>query len=114
MPIIFGDVGPESLAIFIPIVSIIGGIAVAIVAIVMAGKKKELEHKERLTAMEKGMAIPESPEGKHLLRPAYQKNRTGGLVESICADDFAPIVSDLGLTLSSLTLWYCHSSISLR
>ena len=29
-------------------------------------------------------------------------NETGGLVESICAEDFAPIVNELGLTLSGL------------
>lgn len=33
-------------------------------------------------------------------------NRTGGLAESICTEDFAPIVSQLGLTLSGLTLTF--------
>jgi hypothetical protein len=80
MPIVFADMEPEVFAIFIPIVSIIGGIAIAIVAIVVAGRKKELEHKERLIAMEKGIPIPDNPEARRLLRPAYQKNRTGGLV----------------------------------
>lgn len=42
--------------------------------------------------------------GAYAERYVAAANRTGGLVESICADDFAPIVSDLGLTLSSLTL----------
>jgi hypothetical protein len=74
----FGLLRPEALAIMIPIVTIIGGIAVAIVAIVMAGRKKELEHKERLTAMEKGVQLPELPlEPK---RPAYLQNRSAGLV----------------------------------
>lgn len=74
----FGLLRPETLAIMIPIVTIIGGIAVAIVAIVMSGRKKELEHKERLTAMEKGVALPEiSLEPK---RPAYLQNRSAGLV----------------------------------
>ena len=31
-------------------------------------------------------------------------NRTGGLTDSICAEDFAPIVSRLGLTLAGLQL----------
>ena len=77
MPL-FGLLRPEALAIMIPIVTIIGGIAVAIVAIIMSGRKKELEHKERLTAMEKGVTLPELPlEPK---RPAYLQNRSAGLV----------------------------------
>ena len=31
-------------------------------------------------------------------------NRTGGLADSICTEDFAPIVSQLGLTLAGLQL----------
>ncbi|MBT3223036.1 MAG: lamin tail domain-containing protein [Proteobacteria bacterium] len=37
--------------------------------------------------------------GERYLKAA---NQTGGLVESICAEDFAPIVTRLGLTLSGL------------
>lgn len=74
----FGLLRPETLAIMIPIVTIIGGIAVAIVAIIMSGRKKELEHRERLTAMEKGVTLPEtSLEPK---RPAHLQNRSAGLV----------------------------------
>jgi hypothetical protein len=36
---------------------------------------------------------------------------TNGLVESICADDFAPIISKLGLTLSGLEIDFYLSGI---
>ena len=36
---------------------------------------------------------------------------TGGLVESICAEDFAPIISELGLTLSGLEVDFYLSGI---
>lgn len=42
--------------------------------------------------------------GAYAERYLAAANRTGGLVESICAEDFAPIITDLGLTLSGLTL----------
>lgn len=71
-------IGHETFALFIPIVSIMGGIGVAIVAIIMGGRRKELEHKERLIAMEKGMPIPDPPAKRE--RPAYKRQRTGGLV----------------------------------
>lgn len=47
-----------------------------------------------------------SPDGLGFWGERYlaAANRTGGLAESICAEDFAPIVSELGLTLSGLTL----------
>jgi hypothetical protein len=77
MPV-FGLLRPETLAIMIPITTIIGGIAVAIVAIIMSGRKKELEHKERLIAMEKGVGLPELPIKPE--RPAYLQNRSAGLV----------------------------------
>lgn len=80
MPIIFADIGPDVAAIFIPIVSIIGGIAVAIIAIIMGGRKKELRHKERIIAMEKGIDLPALQEQERVIRPAHKRHRTGGLV----------------------------------
>lgn len=75
----FADLArPETIAILIPIVMIIGGVLIALVAILMDSKKKELVHKERLVAMEKGMEIPQPP--KEPERPAYLKNRSSGLV----------------------------------
>lgn len=38
-------------------------------------------------------------------------NRTGGLTASICAEDFAPIVSQLGLTLSGVSLEFFLSRV---
>jgi hypothetical protein len=75
---LIGALDADTFALVIPIVSIIGGIAIAIVAIVMGSRKKELEHKERLIAMEKGLPIPESPTRRE--RPAHKRHRTGGLV----------------------------------
>ena len=65
-------------ALTIPLLSLTGGIAIAIVAIIMSGKRKELAHKERLVAIEKGVPLPEEPPKK--TRSAYLKNRTAGLV----------------------------------
>jgi hypothetical protein len=78
MPIFADTLRAETLAVMIPITGIMGGIAIAIVAIIMSARKKELEHKERLVAMEKGIAIPEPP--KPVVQPAYKGNRTGGIV----------------------------------
>jgi hypothetical protein len=47
--------------------------------------------------------------GFHGARYLAAANRTGGLVASICADDFAPIVSDLGLTLSGVSTTFALS-----
>ena len=79
MPL-FALLRPEVLAIMIPITFIMGGVAIAIVAIVMAARKKELDHKERLTAMDKGIDIPLPKEKKK--RPAYLTMRPWGLVLS--------------------------------
>jgi len=81
MPIFADTLSADTLAVMIPITSILGGIAVAIVAIMMGTRKKELEHKERLIAMEKGLAIPEPP--KVECPPAYKANRTGGFVMTL-------------------------------
>ena len=78
---VFGFLSPEVMAISIPIISIMGGIAIAIVAIFVEGHKKELRHKERLAAMEKGIPIPEEPKNER--RPAHLRNRTGGLVMTL-------------------------------
>jgi hypothetical protein len=77
----FGFLTPELFAMTIPLLSIFGGVAIAIVAIIMAGRKKELAHKERLVAMEKGIEIPIEP--KEEKRPAYLSNRSSGLVMTL-------------------------------
>jgi hypothetical protein len=68
----------ETFALAIPIISIIGGVSIAIVGIIMAGRKKELAHRERLIAMEKGLPMPDEPKDES--RPAHKRHRTGGLV----------------------------------
>jgi hypothetical protein len=78
MPLFADVANPETLAVMIPITAVMGGIAIAIVAIIMGSRKKELEHKERIIAMEKGISIPQQP--VEPTRPAYQSNRTGGFV----------------------------------
>lgn len=70
-------IGPEVLALLIPIVAIVGAFAVAIVGIVVGGKKKEHEHKERMLALEKGLPLPEPPEETGL---PYTGRRAAGFV----------------------------------
>lgn len=79
MPIpIFGWIDPEAIAVFIPILAVLGGVLIAITAVVMNGRRKELEHRERILAMEKGLPLPGpmvTPE-----RPKYSSRRANGLV----------------------------------
>jgi hypothetical protein len=81
MSTVFGFLTPELFAMTIPLLSIFGGVAIAIVAIIMAGRKKELAHKERLLAMEKGIEIPTAPKPEK--RPEYLAHRTTGLVMTL-------------------------------
>jgi hypothetical protein len=81
MPLIADIARPETLAVMIPITAIMGGIVIAIVAIIMGARKKELEHKERLIAMEKGIEIPQASKPEQ--RPAYRGNRSAGFVMTL-------------------------------
>ncbi|MGD1048502.1 MAG: DUF6249 domain-containing protein [Candidatus Krumholzibacteriaceae bacterium] len=72
------DFNPGVIALLIPIIAIIGGIALAIVGIITKSREEELRHKERIVAMEKGLPVPETPREEH--RPRSARNRTGGLV----------------------------------
>lgn len=71
----------ETLAVFIPLGAMMGGVIIAILAVLAAGRKKELEHKERLVAMEKGVELPQPV--KPEVRPAYKSNRTAGFVMTL-------------------------------
>lgn len=74
----FSFVDPEVVAISIPILAVCGGVLIAITAIIVGGRKKEQEHRERLVAMEKGIAPPQpAPEVE---RPKYSSRRANGLV----------------------------------
>jgi len=75
---LFSSIGPETIAIFIPIVAVLGGVLIAITAIISHGRKRDLQHRERLAALEKGFPLPE-PEPQ-VKRPAYSGRRAGGLV----------------------------------
>lgn len=74
----FGYIGPEHIAIFIPILAVLGGILIAITAVIVGGRKKDLEHRERLIALEKGIPLPEPPQKE--IKKAYSGRRAGGLV----------------------------------
>ena len=76
---LFGRVEAETIALSIPILVVMGGILIAITAIVMNGRRKDLEHRERLLAMEKGLPLPaEVTQVKE--RPKYSGRRANGLV----------------------------------
>ena len=55
----------ELLALFIPIIGIVLGVTIAIVAIITGHRQKlqrnDMRHKERLAAIEKGLEIPPEP-----------------------------------------------------
>ena len=55
----------ELLALFIPIITIVLGVAIAIVWIVTSHRQKvqrsEMRHKERMAAIEKGFELPPEP-----------------------------------------------------
>lgn len=74
----FANISAEHIAVMIPIVAILGTFAVVVVAIVVEGRKKDLVHKERLFALEKGLPVPEPPEKEE--KPVYAARRAWGLV----------------------------------
>lgn len=74
----FANIGPEHIAVMIPIVAILGTFAVVVVAIIVEGRKKDLQHKERLVALEKGLPLPEPPEKES--KPVHSIRRAWGLV----------------------------------
>jgi hypothetical protein len=67
----------EMLALFIPIITIVLGVAIAIVWIVTAHRQKvqrfEMRHRERMAAIDKGLDLPADP-----VEPETVK-KTGGL-----------------------------------
>lgn len=75
---IFASIGPEHIGVMIPIVFLLGAVVVISVAIVVEGRKKDLDHKERLLALEKGLPLPDPPEKE--TRPVHATRRAWGLV----------------------------------
>jgi cadmium resistance protein CadD (predicted permease) len=72
------SVGADTIALSIPILAVCGGVLIAITAIIVNGRKKEQEHRERLVAMEKGLTPPPPP--VEVERPKYSSRRANGLV----------------------------------
>ncbi len=71
----------EHMALMIPILGIVLGIAVAIIAIVTSHREKlkrvELRHRERLSAIEKGLELP--PDGYADVEPKKPLTLRNGL-----------------------------------
>jgi len=78
MHYVFGSIGPEHIAIFIPILAVLGGVLIAITAVIVGGRKKDLEHRERMIALEKGIPLPEAPVKE--AKKTYSGRRASGLV----------------------------------
>ncbi len=74
----FANISPEHIAVMIPIVAVLGTFAVVIVAVIIEGRKKDLVHKERLFALEKGLPLPEPPDKE--TKPVHATRRAWGLV----------------------------------
>jgi Domain of unknown function (DUF6249) len=78
----------EVLALLIPISMIVLGVAVAIVAIVTAHRRRvlrsELRHKERMAALEKGMELPPDPvEADTGGKPGGLRSGIGGILVGV-------------------------------
>ena len=71
---------PSHLGVFIPILFLCGAIVTAIVAVIVNGRNKELEHRERLIALEKGIPLPEPRIVQKPQRPIHSIRRAWGLI----------------------------------
>jgi hypothetical protein len=72
------DLTPSAIAIAIPVMFLLAGVAITITSIIVEGGKKELLHKERMLAMEKALELPKLEEKKK--RPRYLAMRAWGFV----------------------------------
>jgi uncharacterized protein DUF6249 len=72
------SIGPDTIALSIPILAVCGGVLIAITAIIVKGRKEEQEHRERVVAMEKGILPPPPPQ--EVEKPKYSSRRANGLV----------------------------------
>ena len=75
----FCSIEPEMIAVFIPILMVCGGVLIAITAVIVNGRKKEQEHRERVLALEKGIPLPQSTQ-EAVERPKFSNRRANGLV----------------------------------
>ncbi|MBN2071954.1 MAG: hypothetical protein JW814_10895 [Candidatus Krumholzibacteriota bacterium] len=74
------ELSPAVVGIAVPVMFLICAVAIVITAIIVNGGQKELRHRERILAMEKGLDLPKDPPKKK--RPAYLTMRAWGLVFS--------------------------------
>lgn len=72
------ELTPAAIGLILPVSFLISAVAVVITAMIVEGRKKELYHKERIIAMEKGIEFPKIEEKKK--RPRYLAMRAWGLV----------------------------------
>ncbi len=75
----------EQMALMIPILGIVLGVSVAIIAIVASHREKqkrvELRHRERLAAIERGIEIPPDPEPESgVKKPSTLKSGLSGVL----------------------------------
>jgi len=90
------EINPNVVAISIPIIFVIGAIAVTITALILDAGRKDRKHRERLLAMEKGIELPEEP--VKTSPPRYFAMRAWGFVFTfIGIATFIGITSEEGL-----------------
>jgi hypothetical protein len=78
----------ELLALFIPIITIVLGVAIAIVWIVTSHRQKvkriDMRHKERMAAIEKGFELPPDPvEPEAVRKPGGLRSGLAGLLVGV-------------------------------
>jgi hypothetical protein len=70
--------GFPELAMMIPIIAILGGFVIALAAFRHNSKRRELEHQERMAAIEKGLPMPQIPtmpaSQAQMMLPIKQRN----------------------------------------
>ena len=78
----------ELLALFIPIITIVLGVAIAIVWIITVHRQKvqrnDMRHKERMAAIEKGLDLPADPvEPETVRKPGGLRSGLSGLLVGV-------------------------------
>ncbi|MBN1163182.1 MAG: hypothetical protein JXB45_01250 [Candidatus Krumholzibacteriota bacterium] len=72
------DISPAAIAVIIPVTFLICAVAVIITVIIINAGRKELEHKEKILALEKGIELPPAVAKKK--SPRYLSMRAWGFV----------------------------------
>jgi hypothetical protein len=70
--------GFPELALMIPIIAILTGLGIALAAFKHTSKRREMEHRERMAAIEKGLPLPQIPTmpvgQAQMMMPVKQRN----------------------------------------